>query len=63
MLVTSENTWNDIWAPLTSETPLFFRCFSCQCDTVGLSIVIHSYHADHFALLLGASGEFVRQLT
>ena len=46
MLVTSENTRNDVWRPLKYENPLKNRHFSYRSATVGLPIVNQSYHAD-----------------
>ena len=54
MLVTAENTWNDIWGPLNQKKPPKLRCFSYQSATVGLSIVNQSYHAHDRALHCGA---------
>ena len=50
MLVTSENTRNDVWRPLNSEKRPKIRRFSYQSATVGLPIVNQSYHADGRAL-------------
>ena len=53
MLVTSENTRNDVWRPLNSENPPKIRRFSYQSATVGLPIVNQSYHAHGRALYCG----------
>ena len=50
MLVTSENTRNDVQGPLKYEKPPKIRRFSYQSATVGLPIVNQSYHADGRAL-------------
>ena len=50
MLVTSENTRNDVWRPLNHEKPAKIRRFSYQSATVGLPIVNQLYHADGRAL-------------
>ena len=50
MLVTSENTRNDVQRPLNYEKPPKIRRFSYQSATVGLPIVNQSYHADGRAL-------------
>ena len=50
MLVTAENTRNDVQRPLNYEKPPKIRRFSYQSATVGLPIVNQSYHADGRAL-------------
>ena len=60
MLVTAENTRNDVYRPLTYEKPQKIRHFSYQSATVGLPIVNQSYHAHGRALHCGAQA--ARQL-
>ena len=54
MLLTAKNTRNDAQGPLQPENPPKFRRFSHQSATVGLSIVIQSYHAHDRTLHYGA---------
>ena len=54
MLVTAENTRNDVWRPLNYENPPKIRRFSYQLATVGLPIVNEAYHAHDQALHFGA---------
>ena len=53
MLVTAENTWNDVLGPLNQKKPPKFRCFSHLSPTVGLSIVNHSYNVHDRTLHCG----------
>ena len=53
MLVTAENTRNDVWRPLNYEKPPKIRRFSYQSATVGLPIVNQSCHVDDWSLQCG----------
>ena len=54
MLVTAENTWNDVYGPRNQKKPSKIRCFYYQSATVGLHIVNQSYDAHGRALYCGA---------
>ena len=60
MLMTSENTRNDVYRPLNYEKPQKIRRVSCQSATVGLPIVNESYHANGRALWLTKQNEEAR---
>ena len=44
MLVTAENTWNDVLGPLNQKKPPKYRRFSHQSPTVGFPIGNHSFN-------------------